>query len=198
MLADHATYHTNFDPGRAGSVVGEATPVYMYWYAAPRRVWEYNSEMKWILLLRNPIERAYSHWNMERSRGAECLPFLEALKRERERCRAALPEQHRVFSYADRGFYSEQIRRLWHLFPAAQTLILKSEELQGSPAETLDRVCDFLGVGEMPAATYEMKHVGNYRSAMSDVEREYLKDVFAVEIGALEKLLGWDCGDWRE
>lgn len=193
---DYSGYHANFASVSSRSVIGEATPIYMYWYAAPRRVWEYSPAMKWILVLRNPIERAYSHWNMERSRGAESLPFLDALQRERERCREALPEQHRVYSYADRGFYTEQIRRLWHFFPAGQTLILKSEELQESPDATLNRVCAFLGIGEMPEATYEMKHVGEYRSAMSDAEREYLKDLFAAEIRALEKLLGWDCASW--
>jgi hypothetical protein len=194
--ADHTSYHTNFDLGLTGKLVGEATPIYMYWYAAPRRVWEYNPAMKWILVLRNPIERAYSHWNMERSRGAESLPFLEALQKERARCREALPEQHRVYSYADRGFYTEQIRRLWHYFPAEQTLILKSEELQGSPEKTLNRVCAFLGIGEMPEAKYEMTHVGEYKTAMSDAERAYLHDTFEIEIRALEKLLAWNCADW--
>ncbi|MBI5006882.1 MAG: sulfotransferase domain-containing protein [Nitrosomonadales bacterium] len=193
---DYQSYLRNFSPTSSFSIIGEATPIYMYWYAVPKRVWEYNPAMKWILVLRNPIERAYSHWNMERRRGAESLPFLDALHRERERCREALPEQHRVYSYTDRGFYSEQIRRLWHFFPAEQTLILKSEDLQGSPERTLNRVCTFLGVGEMPKAAYEMAHVGEYNSAMSDAERAYLKGVFAVEIMALEKLLGWDCSSW--
>src|SRR4051795_9448938 len=64
-------YHANFRPGPGHRVTGEATPIYMYWDAAPARIWSYNPAMKWILVLRNPVERAFSAWNMETKRGAE-------------------------------------------------------------------------------------------------------------------------------
>jgi hypothetical protein len=70
----------------------------MYWYDAPRRIWQYNPDMRIVILLRNPVDRAYSHWNMERERGAEPLEFRQAIATEADRCRAALPAQHRVFS----------------------------------------------------------------------------------------------------
>jgi len=57
---DYAPYHASFDLKHTAQIIGEATPIYMYWYAAPRRIWEYNPAMKWILILRNPIERALS------------------------------------------------------------------------------------------------------------------------------------------
>lgn len=194
--ADYNAYHAMFDSEPSGKLLGEATPIYMYWYAAPRRVWEYNQAMKWILVLRNPIERAYSHWNMERSRGLESLPFFEAIKREKERCREALPEQHRVYSYTDRGFYTEQIRRIWHFFPVEQTLFLKSEELHNAPSDSLNKLSTFLGIEHHPLTTEQKAHVGSYNSAMSGAERACLRDIFEVEIRALEKLLGWNCGDW--
>lgn len=196
VAVDHSLYHKSFESGCADKIIGEATPIYMYWYAVPKRVWDYNQEMRWILVLRNPIERAYSHWNMERNRGAESLPFLEALLYEKERCREVLPEQHRVYSYADRGFYTEQIRRIWHYFPTEQTLVLKSDDLQTSPGAVLNKVCSFLGVEDMPKDSYEMKHVGAYEAAMSSVERAYLKNIFEIEVRALEELLGWDCASW--
>src|SRR3954467_8830385 len=46
-------YHENFRPGPEHLAIGEATPIYMYWEPAPHRIWSYNSEMKWILVLRN-------------------------------------------------------------------------------------------------------------------------------------------------
>jgi len=194
---DYGLYHAYFALNHSSSkILGEATPIYMYWYAAPRRVWEYNPAMRWILMLRNPIDRAYSHWNMERSRGQEDLPFFEAIKNEREDAWDALPEQHRVYSYVDRGFYTEQIRRIWHYFPVEQTLILKSEDLQDSPEPTLNKVCSFLGVEDMPKVSYEMTHVGEYVTAMSDGERAYLKNIFEAEVRTIEKLLDWDCTSW--
>ena len=66
----------------------------MYWHNAPRRIWQYNPDIKLIVILRNPIERAYSHWNMERSRNAEKLSFFDAIQSERDRCQEALSYQH--------------------------------------------------------------------------------------------------------
>jgi len=94
---DYSAYQTFFSPSPSQHLLGEATPIYMYWYDAPRRIWQYNPAMKIIVVLRNPIERAFSHWNMERDRNADSLPFFEAIQSESERCRVALPSQHRVF-----------------------------------------------------------------------------------------------------
>lgn len=195
--ADYSLYHACFTPDSSRrQVFGEATPIYMYWYPAPKRIWDYNPFMKWILILRNPIERAYSHWNMESNRGQESVPFLEAVKQERKRCREMLPEQHRVYSYVDRGFYTEQIRRIWHFFPVEQTLFIKSEELRHAPRVVLERVCDFLQVGKLLDVGCEIVHAGKYVSVLSQAEKACLQDIFAAEIRALEKLLDWDCCDW--
>jgi len=152
--------------------------------------------MKWILILRNPIERAFSNWNMERICGREHLPFIEAIFSERERCRSALPVQHRYCSYIDRGFYTEQIRRIWHFFPKEQTLFLKSEELNDHPNCTLGKVCSFLGIEQLHTQSDERIHVGQYTSRLSEEEREQLIKLFEIEIHVLEKLLGWDCSSW--
>lgn len=137
---DYSRYHEYFSFAPGSQVRGEATPIYLYWCNAAQRIWEYNPEIKLIAVLRNPIERAFSHWNMERDRGAEPLPFMEAIQSEVERCREALPLQHRVYSYLDRGFYSEQLRRFWRFFPQKQMLILRFEEFRQCPSETLSRV----------------------------------------------------------
>jgi hypothetical protein len=191
---DYGPLHACFRP-RSGQLLGEATPITMYWADAPRRVWEYNPRMKLICVLRNPVDRAFSHWNMERERGAEKLPFLDAIQQEAERCRTALPLQHRVYSYTDRGFYSEQLRRLWRFFPRTQTLFLKSEELRLEPSGTLHRVFDFLGV-ERQAVRPRISHTGAYAAAMSSAERRFLLDLYQCEIREIERLLGWDCRNW--
>ncbi len=195
---DYSIYHTLFDPVPPQRVLGESTPIYMYWKAAPKRIWQYNPDMKLIVVLRNPIERAYSHWNMEYARKADTLPFWEALQSETQRCSAALPFQHRVFSYVDRGLYSEQLQRLWAYFPKTQVQVLKSEDLRDKPKETMGKVTGFLGVS--PPKTIDAKeiHTGEYSSRMSEREREYLRTVFKPEIHNLEQLLGWDCSKWLE
>jgi hypothetical protein len=153
--------------------------------------------MRLVCVLRNPIDRAYSHWNMERSHGADDRPFGEAIRHETERCWTARPFQHRVYSYMDRGLYSEQVRRLWRFFPRDQTLFLRSEELRAAPQDTLDRVCDFIGVGRMPVSP-RVEHSLEYPAPMEPSDREYLASLFQWEIRELERLLGWDCRRWLD
>ena len=193
---DYSVYHQWFRPHGRHRVFGEKTPIYMYWEDVPRRVWEYNPNMKWLLLLRNPIERAYSHWHMEHARNKDPVDFWSALQNEHARSRVALPFQHRRYSYVDRGFYTEQLRRIWLFFPREQTLILKSEELRASPTATLNTVCQFLGVA--PFSHVDPLNVRSqvYASPLGRRERRYLARVFEYEIKELEQLLGWDGSDW--
>jgi hypothetical protein len=193
---DYARYHSFFTPRATHTLLGEATPIYMYWHDAPRRIWEYNPEMKLIVVLRNPIDRAYSHWNMERSRNADTLSFWDALQKEQVRCREALPYQHRVYSYIDRGFYGEQLRRLSLYFAKDRVLILKNEHLRNQPHEALRDVCDFLEVDPFESIKTKNVHSRPYESKMTDRERTCLRFIFEHEIRGLERVLGWDCSDW--
>lgn len=193
-----ARYHAHFHPRPGQLVVGEATPIYMYWRDAPRRIWRYNPSMRIVVSLRNPIERAYSHWNMERLRHADPLPFGEAIRRESVRLRDALPLQHRVFSYVDRGFYVEQLRRLWEFFPKEQVLILRQEELRRTPESTLCRVAEFLGVSPFAAPEPLDVHRLDYPGPMDLADRAFLRDIFEPEIQHLERLLGWSLDQWLE
>lgn len=194
---DYTFYHALFPKTENNKLIGEASPSYMYWYDAPRRLWEYNPKMKLIVLLRNPITRAFSHWNMESQRKAEHLPFWDAIKNERSRCREALPHQHRVFSYIDRGFYLEQLRRLWTFFPEEQVLILPSDALRDSPRSTLRTVCDFLLIDRLDHVESRFVHSRSYAAFMSSRERDYLRSIFEYEIQGIERVLNWDCGNWR-
>jgi hypothetical protein len=154
--------------------------------------------MKLIILLRNPIERAYSHWNMQRERGFDPLPFLDAIREEENRLRESLPLQNRRHSYLDRGFYTEQIKRFQAFFPNEQMLILKSKSLREEPQLVLTKVCQFIGVSQMENVEILDHHAGLYVSAISPKEHEHLKNTYELEIKNIEKITGWNCQDWLE
>jgi hypothetical protein len=195
-LDGYAAYHRLFDPLSSTQLIGEITPAYMYWNEAPRRIWEYNPAMKLIAVLRNPITRAYSQWNMQRHVGIEPLSFWDALHAEMQRLRDSVPFQNRKFSYADRGFYTGQLRRLWTFFPFEQVLLLRYDDLRREPNATIDRVFDFLGVERLPPMPPQQAHVRPYAARMTQREWDYLSSVFEFEIRALERMLGWDCAEW--
>ena len=194
---DYSRYHARFFPTARTRLLGEATPIYMYRESAPQRIHRYNPAMKLIMVLRNPVTRAYSHWNHDRTRGRHPLPFEQAIDAEEKRRGDAVPLQTRRFSYIDRGFYSQQIRRIWRLFPVEQTLILKSEELQHASQAALSRITDFLGVARFFQVQPRTVNTLPYERPMSGEARRVLQQVFADEIEELERMLGWDLADWR-
>jgi hypothetical protein len=196
-------YRAAFPDQVAGRIVGEATPVYMYLPWVAPRIRAYNPAMKWILLLRDPVERAISHYRMERARGGERLPLsvalaVEAARRWRDRKRVDWDSSRRVHSYAARGFYSGQIRRLWECFPRAQVLVLTSEELRTRHDETLQLVYAFLGVRDRtivapPQAVFAT--AGEY--AVPAVARAWLRLRFQPEIRRLERMLNRSFAEWH-
>jgi hypothetical protein len=193
---DYAAYHASFPPGSDNRVFGDATPIYMYWQPALPRMRDYNPAMKLIMILRNPIERAYSHWNHERQAQRETLPFREALLAEAGRAQKAAPLQLRYSSYVARGMYAQQLTRIAQFFPAEQLLVLRMEDLLRALAPLFVRVADFLGIQRFSPAQYIVAHARSYEQPLPAADRRYLIGVFGDEIRALERLLGWDCSDW--
>ena len=195
---DYKKYHANFKPKPQHHVSGEASPIYMYWETAPYRIWKYNPKMKWILALRNPVERAFSAWNMETKRGKEKLSFAEAIEKESQRRREALPLQHRVYSYIDRGFYACQVRRLFNIFGRDNVLVLLTEELRNDHAKTLRRVFEFLGVDSSfvppEASVFEQE----YADKIDNQLRSRLIDMFCFDVKELESMLGRDLSAWHQ
>jgi hypothetical protein len=189
-------YHNQFPRSDMYKVYGEFTPNYMYFPQALQRIYTYSPAMKLVATLRNPIERAFSHYQMQRRDGRETLPFGEAIAREGERMRAMAPRRNRVKSYVDRGFYTEQIRAIWRLFPPEQTLILKLDELRDDPQGTMNRVFEFLGVSPMILPNKKIVNEGGYTVRPTSEEHDFLQRTFEHEIRSLERMLGWDCSSW--
>jgi len=193
---DYQKYHAHFRPEPRHRAIGEASPIYMYWNNAPNRIWTYRSDMKWILILRNPVDRAYSAWNMERQRGADPLSFEEAITHEAERCREALPLQHRVFSYSDRGFYAPQLRRLFNIFGQDKCHIILNDDLRERHAETLKTIFGFLGVDDSIKPVEQRVFEHDYDQPLDPKVRSRLIEMFYFDIRELERMLSRDLSEW--
>jgi hypothetical protein len=145
-------YRERFPGSDGAHAVGEATPDYVYHPEAVRRISETLPDVKLIVLLRNPVDRAYSHYWHNRSRGKEPLEFEAALEAEPERI-AAGGDSRAVYSYADRGRYREQLERTFRHVPAERVLVRTFEALERDPADVFAAVCRFLDIddGFVPA-----------------------------------------------
>ena len=195
---DYSAFEGQFDFSSLKKVYGEATPVYIYWEPCIRRIWEYNKDIKLIIILRDPTDRTFSHWNMEVYKGSEKEDFMYCVQNENVRMKEALPLQHRDQSYVDRGFYSEQIRRILRFFKKEQLLFIKYEEFFKNQEQILKQVFDFLDV---TTENYHFKrrqvHKKPYVRKITKEERECLIDLFINDINEVERMLQWDCSDWK-
>ena len=194
---DYELLQRHFRPIRRGQISGEVTPSYLYWKPAMERIHAYNPQIKLVILLRNPIDRAFAHWNMQRFKDREALDFMDAIKEEPRRIATPLSIESRRFAYVDRGFYSMQLERVFKSFPREQVHIVKFEEFRDRKQESLDSIFDFLGVKRIRIGRDKDRNVVPYERAMKAEERKYLAEVFAAEIGKLEEMVGWDLAEWR-
>jgi hypothetical protein len=194
---DYDLLHRHFPRVARSTIAGECTPSYLYWKPAAERIWQYNAKIKLLVLLRNPIDRAFAHWNMQRFKGREPLDFLEAVKEEKIRIAGAPPIEARRFAYVDRGLYAQQLERFFQFFPREQVKVVKFENFQTQQRETLDSIFSFLGLKPLAAVRSRDRNVVPYERAMNWEEKVFLFNNFANDIAKLERLLGWDCSDWK-
>lgn len=189
---------------RTGSVTGEATPNYLFHPLAAERAAQTVPAVRLLVLLRNPVERAHSHWRHAVRQGYEDLGFEEALEEEERRTRTDLDKlaadpRHRSrdlmrFSYLARGHYAEQLERWMGQFPPEAFLILQSEVLYRDTKGLLTEVCRFLGISEWaperPKPVY-----GAEGDPLDPATRARLADHFQPHNDRLARLLGRDF-DW--
>ncbi|MBU3677356.1 MAG: sulfotransferase domain-containing protein [Chitinophagaceae bacterium] len=190
-------YHKHFNFNSGKKMYGEITPAYLYYRNAAERIWEYNPKIKLIAILRNPIERAYSHWNMNNQLNRDILSFEESIARERERSKRTLPYQHRYYTAIDRGFYSAQIREYQRFFPDNQMLFIQYDTFKKNPKETLETIFKFLEVDPSLFDFSPLKsNVIEYKSNMNPNTKNKLIDIYRNDIHEVERMLNWDCSNW--
>jgi hypothetical protein len=152
-----------------------------------------------VALLRNPVERAFSHYQHEVALGREQLTFEDALAREDERMRGEVEDMLRDptyfsdawwnYTYAARGRYAEQLERWFAAFPREQLLVLLTDELAADTAGAYRRVLDFLGVEEHGLDAYPRIFEREY-GEMDPGPRVRLEQEFAEPNRRLADLLG--------
>jgi hypothetical protein len=190
---------------RHGALTLDASPYYLAHPLAAERAARLLPEVRLIALLRNPVDRALSHYQHEVRGGRESLSFAEAIEREPERL-AGEEERllndpgyysfnHHRYSYTDRGLYLKQLRRWMAHFPRSRLLVLQSERLFRDPAAADATVQSFLGLRPHRLLRYEPFYQGTYGRAIPADLRARLVELFEPHNRQLYQWLGEEF-DW--
>lgn len=160
-------------------------------------------DAKVIMMLRHPVERAYSHW-IERTRnGVETLPFPDAIEAEAQRMAGEEAHMlsdpsytsfaHQHYSYIDQSRYAPSLARWMEAYPASQLLIIRSEDFYADPATVYHQTLEFLGLN--PFTPEQFKAWNNKpKDPMDQALHDRLWPEFRDDIAEVERLLGRSMG----
>ena len=186
-------------------LTGEGSPYYLFYPHAAWRAKQLMPRAKCIVLLRNPVERAYSHYQHQVRLGLEELSFEEALAQEATRLdgefeKIILDDEYYSFnfqnySYQARGMYAAQLERWFKHLPRAQFLIAQSELFYRNTAREFERVLDFLNLPRWLPQTFAVRNEGKYEK-MNPNTRAQLTEFFAPHNARLYELLNIEF-DWK-
>lgn len=205
-------YRTNFAPKSSARrheeqtgrkmITGESSPLYIFHPLAAKRIYEAYPNAKLILVIRNPIDRAWSHFKQMERRKHEPLSFEEALEQEPGRINGEMEKliageidfspQLVHFTYLERGKYLNQIKKFHEYFPKEQLMIIKTEDFKQDQKAILDRTCEFLGLSPYEWPKIKSYNVGGYSEKMKPETRQFLQEYFEPHNAALSEYLNKD------
>ncbi|HLU12145.1 MAG TPA: sulfotransferase domain-containing protein [Oceanobacillus sp.] len=202
-------------------IIGEARHRNLYLPYIPKRIHDTNPNAKLIVMVRNPIERAYSHWWHWYSRGVELLDFEEAIAADHNRIQegynVSTATETQVYqatldqtgkgiyrTYLDSGYYFEQIERYLQFFPRNHLKVIYFEDLVKDPLSTLQDLEKFLGVSFYTSHNFEILHLnpaaesrqGIQRTTMNDKIRAWLVKHYHDHNDKLANFTGRNLSDW--
>ena len=182
-------------------ITGEASINYLWHPDAPKRILQTIPNVKLIILLRNPVDRAYSHYQMQCRIGRETFSFEEAIAKEEERISGEMEKMivnekyHSKpfgwYAYLSKGKYADQLEDWFSKFPREQFLILNSEDFFANPSETIECVCKFLKLPSFHLSEYKQFKAGNYQDINAST-RKHLQEYFRSHNERLAALLNMD------
>lgn len=179
-------YSKQLTRGVAGDklLLWEMTPYYMYHPLVAERVYKCFPNVKLIIMLRNPVKRAWMHYHLEVARGCEKLHFEKAIASEADRLKGEIEKiqaddgyysfNHHHYAYLSRGIYVEQIKNWLDYFSREQLLIIKSEDFYANTDKVFSQVLDFLDISASGIKEYEINHVEDYSKMPPEIEQQLI------------------------
>ena len=198
-ITDEAAYRAQFEGRGSQPVAGEASPLYLYHSAAPERIQATVPNARFIIILRNPIDRAYSAFlHLVRDGRETTRDFEEALALEPQRIG---DNYEHIWHYLSMGRYYEQVKRYFDRFSHEQIQVFLYRDLRESPHKLLRETFGFLGVDEEfqpdTATRYnESTLPAEARPPLLPPVRVRLQEELREDILQLQELIKRDLSHW--
>lgn len=180
-------------------LTGEATPSYLFQPLVAEAIKQYAPDIKIIAFLRDPISRAYSHYQHMRRAKRESLSFEEAIREELRRLDLLNSQKNPIrefksldYTYLSRGRYAEQLKVYFPLFPKNQILVIKSEDFFGNPSGSYRECLFFLKLRPHELPSYRVATAGKYEEEINFDTRKRLETYFRPHNQELNSILGVD------
>ena len=168
------------------AITGEASPYYISHPLAAQRIKALLPNVKLIVLLRNPIDRALSNYQHIKRLKLEQEPFEKAIKLEEARINGEVDKiiqnpnyysfTHKHFSYLTRGIYHKELEVWFKEFPASQICIFNSEQFYSDPASVLEKTLKFLNVDPwLPTNFKKFNSGGEYEPISEELRNELIR-----------------------
>jgi hypothetical protein len=172
-------------------VIGDASPSYLWHPEVPRRIRAAVPQAKIVIVLRDPVERAYSHYLMDYREGAQNKSFFEALVEDMRRSRKGWGVS---YLYYELGLYAEQIERYFETFKLERVKVLMFDHFRRDPGATLREVAGFLGIDPGPFEAIDTSRKYNSYSAPRN---QYLRRVAGARFSrVLGQAMPRSLGTW--
>tara|TARA_Y100000590_G_scaffold467418_1_gene646276 strand:+ start:12812 stop:13723 length:912 start_codon:yes stop_codon:yes gene_type:complete len=211
MISDNIQWYKShfpisFSKSKTHSITGEFTSTYMYHPDVPKRIFNLLPKIKLIVILRNPIDKAYATYQQQFRFGEITSTFQETINAEFRRMdiKREFPEfntgnhdfensvAHNIIRH---GIYANYLKTWFEIFDKNQILILNSEDLKNSTKETLKQIFNFLNISDYEISDISPVNVGKY-PPIDNITRQKLINFFKPHNQRLNELLtmnlNWD------
>lgn len=200
FLRDEELYAQLFRPNNSTLHAGECSTSYLYSESAAKAIHAFNSDSKILVILRNPAERAFSHYLMAVQMGLEKRDFLSAFKHDMNKADRGWGVSELYFEL---GQYAQQLKRFLNIFPENQVQVVLFDDWIQQPKETQESICKFLNVSIFAALKNEVlnesvspKNPLLHRMAMQSGLKEFAKKILPKEF--FDKIKGRQYKDEKE
>ena len=158
FLRDESLYRQLFSDAQANQFCGEASVSYLYSSHAAQLIYQYNPQAKIIILLRNPVERSWSHYKMEKRMGILKEDFQSAFEKWKD---SSHPIWGKDPIFLSGGLYYNQVKRFMDVFPREQLFICLYDDYKINADKTLHQILNFIGVNDATPHEFVKNKVAN-------------------------------------